>query len=166
MASVLETKRLTLRRITLEDTAFFLELWRDPDFAQYVHNFGAATEKDAADHIRQRHLSSYDCYGFGGYLVQLNDRPGVVIGLCGLLKRDFLDFPDLGYAFLKDFRGHGYAREASFAVIQCAKAVHHIPRLLAIISPRNQRSIQIAAKLGFTYEFQTEFGKPRSSRLL
>jgi RimJ/RimL family protein N-acetyltransferase len=70
---------------------------------------------------------------------------GTLIGMCGLLKREHLDAPDLGYAFLPEAWGRGYAFEAARAVMEEAKR----DRVLALVSPGNAASIRLLEKLGF-----------------
>jgi ribosomal-protein-alanine N-acetyltransferase len=72
--------------------------------------------------------------------------------MCGLIRRDTLDHPDLGFAFLPRFRGQGYAREAAQATLDYARQSLDIGPLLAITSLDNERSIALLEKLGFVFE--------------
>ena len=68
--------------------------------------------------------------------------------MCGLLKRDTLDAPDLGYAWLPRFRGRGLAREAASAVLAHARDVLGMTRVLAIVSPGNEASCRLLDAIG------------------
>jgi RimJ/RimL family protein N-acetyltransferase len=74
------------------------------------------------------------------------------IGLCGLIKRATLDDIDLGFAFLPAFRGRGYAQEASAAVLEYARRVLGLSRIVAIATPDNEPSIALLDKLGLRFE--------------
>ena len=69
-------------------------------------------------------------------LVEISDT-GEPIGLCGLLKRESLPDPDIGFAFLRAYWSRGYAFEAAAAVRDYARDVLRLPRLLAITNPGN-----------------------------
>ena len=147
-AIVLETPRLALREAAASDAAFFLALLNDRSWLENIGDRGVRTAADAARYIRDSIRAPYQALGFGLYVVQL--RPGALpIGLCGLLKRDFLSGPDLGFALLPDFVGCGYASEAARAVLAHAHALLRIERLYAIVQARNHRSIRLLERLGF-----------------
>ena len=90
-------------------------------------------------------------FGFGMFLCELKST-GEAIGSCGLLKRDTLPDPDIGYAFLPEHWGKGYALEAAAAVLQYGHREHRLPRILAITSPDNERSIQVLQKCGMHFQ--------------
>ena len=85
--TVLETERLRLRRLSLDDAAFILDLLNEPSFLNYIGDKGVRTLDDARDYILTGPMASYERHGFGLYLVELKER-GVPMGICGLLKRD------------------------------------------------------------------------------
>ena len=72
--------------------------------------------------------------------------------MCGLVRRDGLDDVDLGYAFLPAYWGQGYASEAALAVLDYARRVLGLVRLVAIVSIDNDRSIKLLERLGFQFE--------------
>jgi RimJ/RimL family protein N-acetyltransferase len=74
------------------------------------------------------------------------------MGLCGLFKRENLDYPDIGYSLLPGFRGHGYALEAASAVLTHARDYLGLPQLKAIVSQANSRSVRLLEKLGMRSE--------------
>lgn len=73
------------------------------------------------------------------------------IGISGLVKRDALPDPDIGFAFLPEFWSLGYAYESAAGVKQHALDLLKLPRLLAITNPDNTGSIRIVEKLGLTF---------------
>ena len=73
----------------------------------------------------------------------------------GILKRDNLDHPDLGFAILPEYEGHSYAFEASDAVINWVRSQKIAPILYSMTLPSNQRSINLIERLGFKPEGTT-----------
>ena len=106
---------------------------------------------DAEDYIRNNIRAAYQSHGFGLYAVRLEASP-LPIGLCGLVQRDFLTSPDLGFALLPEYCGQGYATEAARAVMSHAQAELGIERLYAIVKPGNHRSVRLLEQLGFRRE--------------
>ncbi|MCP4387159.1 MAG: GNAT family N-acetyltransferase, partial [Gammaproteobacteria bacterium] len=90
-------------------------------------------------------------HGFGLNRVALKDSDEP-IGICGILKRDTLDDVDLGFAFLPDHRRHGYALEASRAVLEYGFRTRDLKRIVAIVSPQNTASAKLLYQLGFRLE--------------
>jgi len=148
---VIETGRLGLRRLSAGDEPFIVELLNDPGFLRYIGDRGVRTPADASRYILHGPVSSYERHGFGLYLVELKDGR-IPVGICGLLKRDTLPDVDVGYAFLPQYRGRGYAYESVSAVMADARSAHGLDRLVAIVTPENADSIKVLEKLGFAFE--------------
>jgi ribosomal-protein-alanine N-acetyltransferase len=162
---VLETERLVLRHLTLNDAPFILELLNDPSFLRYIGDRGVRNVQDARQYLIKGPIASYQKSGFGLYLVFLLES-GDPIGICGLLKRDTLDDVDVGFAFLPPHWGKGYARESASAVLAHARATLGLKRIVAITSPDNAASIKVLEKLGLKFERMVRLGDdPREVRL-
>lgn len=161
---VLETDRLRLRRYTEDDAAFVLELVNDAAFARYIGDKGVRSLDDARVMIRRDYLASYDRNGFGSYVVESKEAR-VPIGSCGLLRRDWLEDVDLGYAFLPAHRSRGYAREAARAVLAYGTKVLGLERIVAVTALDNARSIRLLQDLGFRFERLTLAADGASVRL-
>ncbi|MEP6836021.1 MAG: GNAT family N-acetyltransferase [Gemmatimonas sp.] len=153
---VTQTNRLQLRWLTLNDAPFIVELLNDPDWFRFIGDKGVRTLDDARHYISNDLMKSYHDLGFGLYLVeQVAD--SAPIGICGLKKRDGLDYPDLGFAFLPAFRESGFAFEACQGVMTHAfndtyNLAAPVPfHLLAITTPDNVRSIRLLEKLQFVF---------------
>jgi RimJ/RimL family protein N-acetyltransferase len=149
--TILETDRLVLRELSVEDAAFILELVNEPSFLRFIGDKGVKTLEDARDYILNGPVASYKRFGFGLYLAELKSG-GAPIGMCGLLKRDSLDDVDIGFAFLPAFWGKGYAFESASAVMDLGKSGFGLDRIVAITSPDNHSSIRVLEKLGMKLE--------------
>jgi RimJ/RimL family protein N-acetyltransferase len=151
---VLETVRLSIRRFTEGDALFVLRLLNEPSFILNIGDRGVRTMEDARGYIAQGPIESYARFGFGLYLVELKALR-IPIGICGILKRDELPEPDLGFAFLPAYWSQGFGFESAAAVRDYARATLGLPRLLAIVSPENAASIRLLEKLGFSFSSVT-----------
>jgi RimJ/RimL family protein N-acetyltransferase len=149
--TVLDTPRLRLRRLTLVDAPFIFELANDPDWLKYIGDRGIHDLAGARSYIEKGPLELYARLGFGLYAVELKS-DGAAIGLCGLIKRETLPEVDIGFAFLARYRGQGYALEAAAAALAEGRETFGLKRILAIVTPGNERSIRLLEKLGFRYE--------------
>ena len=148
---VLETNRLRLRRLSLEDAGFMLGLLNEPAYVRFIGDKGVRSIEGARDYILKGPMASYERFGFGLYLVELKDS-GAPLGICGLLKRDSLPDVDIGFAFLPQFWSQGYALEAASAVMAYGRDGLGLNRIIAIVSPDNERSIKLLNKLGLQFE--------------
>jgi RimJ/RimL family protein N-acetyltransferase len=151
MTLILETERLHLREFSLEDAGFMLELLNSPGWLEFIGDRHVETEEDARWYLRTGPLQSYEVYGFGMWLVELKNEQ-TPIGICGILKRNTLEHPDIGFAFLPAFTGKGYAFEIASATLAFAKNTLHLPTILAITVPHNQASISLLEKIGLEYQ--------------
>ena len=148
---VLETERLILRRLSTDDAEFVLELLNEPSFLRYIGDKGVRNLDDARQYILNGPVASYEKNGFGLYLVALKP-DGTPIGINGLVKRDTLPDPDIGFAFLPAYWSKGYAFESAAAVMNYARAVLGLTRILAITSPDNEASARLLDKIGLRFE--------------
>ena len=148
---VLETERLTLRRLNEDDAEFMLGLLNEPSFHRYIGDRGVRTVEEARAYVRNGAMASYEAFGFGLWLV-LRKEDGAAIGLCGLLKRETLPDVDIGFAFRPAFWSRGYAVESGSAVVEHGKTAFGLTRLVAIVQADNRGSIRVLEKLGFQFE--------------
>lgn len=148
---VLETGRLVLRRLTVDDSPFILRLLNEPSFLQHIGDRGVRNLADATQYILSGPIASYERFGFGLFLVELKDSRAP-IGICGLLKRDALDEVDVGFAFVPESWSNGYAFESASGTLTYAHDIHHLKHVVAITSPENVASIALLVKLGFYFE--------------
>lgn len=148
---VLETERLAIRKLSIDDAEFILQLLNEPSFLHFIGDKGVRTLANAREYILQGPIASYERYGFGLFLVV--QREGAVpMGMCGLLKRESLADVDIGFAFLPAFWRRGYALEAALAVKEYGLNSLGLKRLVAITNQDNESSIKLLEKIGLKYE--------------
>ncbi|MBU1377856.1 MAG: GNAT family N-acetyltransferase [Alphaproteobacteria bacterium] len=149
--TVLETERLVLREVEEADAPFVLELLNSPGFLENIGDRGVRTEDEARGYIVERVIGSYRQHGFGMWLtIQKLDQTAV--GLAGLVKREGLETPDVGYAFAPRVWGQGYAQEAAAGVLAHAQGKMGLQKLAAITTLENFASMAVLRKIGFVYQ--------------
>lgn len=148
--NILETDRLILRKLNVDDAAFILELLNTPAWWRFIGDRGVRTLEDARAYILGGPMTMYAKHGFGLYLTALKQEH-TSIGLCGLIKRDTLEDVDIGFAFLPQFWAQGYAFEAANATLNYGKNSLGLKRIVAITSPDNITSAKLLNKLGLQF---------------
>jgi len=148
---IIETDRLQLRQLSVDDAEFILRLLNEPSFIQNIGDRGVRTVDDARGYIVKGPITSYERFGFGLWMIETKS-PLAPIGICGLLKREVLDDVDIGYALLPEFWSHGYALESASAVVSYAREKLGLKRVVAVTNSNNQSSIRLLEKMGFKYE--------------
>lgn len=151
MKSYLKTDRLLISSMALIDAEFILELLNTPGWLQYIGDRNIHSTTDAINYLQNGPLKSYQLNGFGLYCVKIKASKEA-IGICGLLKRDFLDVPDLGFAFLPQYEGKGYAFEAAQTILSYDIKTYNLDIVKAITLPNNNKSIRLLERLDFQFE--------------
>jgi [ribosomal protein S5]-alanine N-acetyltransferase len=149
MQSTFSTQRLELNLISDDDREFVFELVNTEGWLQFIGDRKVRSLDDAGNYI-QKIKGTPDLFY---WVVRLKDDQ-TPIGIVSFLKRSYLEHFDLGFAFLPQFNGHGYAYEASNEVLSVARQAYSI--ILATTVPANGRSIGLLNRLGFSLEKQME----------
>ena len=162
---ILQTKRLALSEATVDDAHFFMELMNSSNWLPHIGDRGIDDIKKAESYIEDSLLNSYRKNGFGLYKVLLKPLLEPV-GICGFVKRDYLEHPDIGFAILPKFEGKGYMSEAALATISYGFEVLKFQTILAVTTEENQGSKKILDKIGLEYVKRIEEKKDRPEFLL
>jgi RimJ/RimL family protein N-acetyltransferase len=149
MDIVIETERLLLRCFTSSDTKLIYELNLDPDVTRYTGD-PIRDLTHAAEVLENTILPQYSLYNYGRWAVHLK-KGKEFIGWCGLKARPERNEIDLGYRFLKDHWGNGYATEASYACLKYGFETLHLPRIVGRAMPENIGSVIVLEKCGMEY---------------
>lgn len=165
MPIVLETERLRLREFVPEDAAFVQQLLNEPSFIEFIGDRGVRSKEDAERYLREGPIASCATNGHGLLRMALraDDTP---IGMCGLVKRETLPAPDIGFALLAEYWGQGYSTEAATAAIHHGRDVLGLRAIYGITLPHNARSITVLGKLGLEFVEEKPLGdKPEPLRI-
>ena len=148
---IISTSRLELLEICEADAAFILKLFNTPSWLKFIGDRNLRTEEDAKKYIINRLMPSYKIFGFGFYLTKLKEE-NVPIGICGIVKRDFLEHVDIGFAFLPQYEGKGYGYESAAGVVNYAQTTLGMETLAGITNSDNKSSIALLEKLGLRFK--------------
>jgi len=149
--TLLKTERLLINMITLDDAPFLKALMNDKDWILNIGDRGIRTIEDAEDFIKTRFFKSYKENGFGFYSMVIKDT-FEMIGIVGLVNREGLEYIDIGYGILPEFRGQGFAYEATKSIYDYSKDTLKLKKIVAIVNPDNIRSIKLLQKIGLSFE--------------
>ena len=147
----LSTNRLQLTEFSFEDASFIIALLNSSGWLQYIGDRNVKTTADAHAYIQRSYIHFYKKYGFGMYKLVLAET-NQAIGMCGLVKRDYLDHHDIGFALLPEYYRQGFTYEAASAVMEYATQILQLPRILAFTSRDNIASQSLLLKLGLHFE--------------
>lgn len=143
---MISTTRLALLPISTNDAHFLYRLMNTAGWLQFIGDRKIDTTDKARQYINQL-IARTDCT-YWVVRLKTNNTP---IGVISFLKRDYLEFFDIGFAFLPEYHGKGYAQEASEAVLKkvMQTAEHHTVQATTL--PENERSIKLLQQLGFRF---------------
>ncbi|MHC5040465.1 MAG: GNAT family N-acetyltransferase [Planctomycetota bacterium] len=151
--AVIETERLRLRELTLEDLPSLHRVLSDPvAMRHYPKPF---SEEDSRGWIRWN-LDNYREHGFGLWAV-IRKAEGDLIGDCGLTYQriDGVQELEVGYHILREAWCRGYATEGATACRDFAFEVLRATRLVSWMKPANTASWRVAEKIGMRFEKST-----------
>ena len=146
----LETERLFIFPISLEDADFVLAVHNTPKFIEFIGDRNLRTLEDAENYIKNRFLPHYKKHGFGNCLI-VDKSTGEKIGAVGVFVRDGLDVPDIGFSFLPEFEGKGFGYEASAKLLETVFTDFGLEKISAITTNENIASQNLIEKLGLKY---------------
>ncbi len=148
---VTESQRLVIKRFEPSDTQFILRLLNQESFIANIADKQVRNTDDALGYLKNGPMKSYESFGFGLNLVMLKPT-SEPIGMCGILKRPELEHPDIGYAFLDDYCGYGYAAESAIAVLESEMHRHDLNIVQAVTLIENERSNKLLVNIGFSLQ--------------
>jgi [ribosomal protein S5]-alanine N-acetyltransferase len=159
--NVIETERLALRRLTLNDLDALAAIYSDEDVRQYFPE-GILTYEQTKEELEWIINVYYGQYGFGLWATTLKET-NEFIGRCGLLPWtiDGREEVEVAYLLAKEHWGRGLGTEAARAILAYGFEELHLSRLICLIDPANEASVKVAVKIGMSLEREAEIdGEP------
>ncbi len=153
----IKTDQLLLRSLEESDHSFILELVNTEGWLTFIGDRNVNNETEAVVYIQNILANDDVTY----WVVQLAEQK---IGIITLIKRAHLPYYDIGFAFLPEFHGKGYAYESSKAVLELIIETSDYETIMATTNPNNHSSIKLIEKLGFSF-YKTESNKGKESSL-
>lgn len=148
----LQTARLLLRPLTLDDAPAYWPLVSNADILRHVGEAPRSSLDEVITVLRERPLADYARHGFGRLAVIERDS-GLMIGWCGLkVVPELGGEVDIGYRLLSECWGRGYATEAGRAVIAHGFEHLQLARIVGMTVAANVDSARVLEKLGLRYE--------------
>ncbi len=162
---ILETERLQLRLLKERDAEMILVLLNEPSFIHNIGDKGVRNYQDALDYINSGPLAMQKELGFSLYCC-VNKTTQQAVGLSGLIKREGIDHPEVGFAFLSDFCRKGYGFESAQAVVNYAKHQLALNCLQAICNLDNEASKALLKRLDFKFLKNIELATNKQTVML
>ncbi|WP_428741355.1 GNAT family N-acetyltransferase [Tenacibaculum sp.] len=147
---LLESEQLIIREAQMSDAPFYFELFNDPDWIQFIGDKSLKSIQETEVYLEETLFKNIQLGGLGFFTVILKET-NKPIGTSTALKREKLDFIDIGYAFLPVGRGKGYATEATKLIIEYVRSQFKQEKVLALTMPGNEKSQKLLKNLGFEF---------------
>ena len=142
----LETERLVINNLDLNDLQFLTDLDSDPVVRKFI-DAKVKTIDETHQYISEN-IDSYSQHGFGRYAVRIKGDLNP-IGICGFLVENY--GVDFGYRFSQSAWGRGIAKEAANSVIKYGCDQLKLKKIIGIVLPDNIASEKILISSGFTF---------------
>ncbi len=149
---ILETKRLILRYLSMEDLDELFQLYRDPEIRRYFPE-GVLTREETKEEL-EWHRNGHPKYPELGLWATVHKETGKFIGRCGLLPWEIDNKLEIEIAYLldKSFWHQGLATEAAQGILKYGFEKLNLSRLICLIDPENIASQRVAERIGMTLE--------------
>lgn len=153
----METERLILRRFTPEDAEEYFPLMSDPEVLRYTGDKPLESVEQVREMLLNRPIRDYGVVGYGR-MACIEKSSSRLIGFSGLKYLEDLKEVDVGYRFVHDAWGKGYATESARVLMDVGVREHGLKRIIGLVDKRNTGSSNVLKKLGLTFERATKIG--------
>ena len=152
MTTILETKRLLLRRFVLSDVDDLFSFYSDPDVIKYIPD-APRTYEETKEEL-EWFMNGHPEFPELGLWATIHKETGQFIGRCGLLPWtiDEQNEVEIAFAFSKAYWRQGLGTEVAQALLHYGFGHLQLSRLICLIDRGNQDSIRVATKIGMTFE--------------
>ena len=147
----LETERMILREVRPEDLDPYAAMCADPEVMRYLSADGTVLARDDAWRQMAMFAGHWVLRGFGMWVLE-HRQTGAFLGRAGLHYPEGWPDREVGWCLARPYWGQGFAAEAAQAAIRFAFDRLGWPHIISLILPENERSIQLAIRLGERFE--------------
>jgi len=151
MSKTYETERLIIKLVDIDDAEFLLKLLNTEKWLKNIGDRNVHSLEDAQKYVRDKNLPQIKRLGFGNAVVILKSN-NEKIGTVGLYDREGIDGVDIGFAFLEEYEGKGYAYESAKKIMDIGINEFDVKKVSAITLPTNESSIKLIEKLGLKFK--------------
>lgn len=146
MIKKFHTERLTLIPLKVDDATFIFHLVNTKGWIQFIGDRNILNVGLSKIYVQQL----LDNANINYWVVHLK-KENIPIGVVTIIKKDYLPFHDIGFAFLEKYQGKGYAYEAAERIINYAMNDIKMENIAAVTQLDNIRSIKLLEKLGLHF---------------
>ena len=156
MTIILETERLILRHLLMDDLDQLFALYQDPEIRRYFPE-GVLNYEDTKEEL-EWHMHGHPRHPELGLWATIHKETGKFIGRCGLLPWTIEGQYEVEIAYLldKSFWHQGLATEAAKGILEYGFGKLGLSRLICLIDPENKASQGVAERIGMTFERQVD----------
>lgn len=159
--TILSTKRLILREMTVDDVDRLYEIYGGEGITDYTEPLYEDKQQEI-EYTRDYIRNMYELCGYGLWIVIEKPEGSLanayeqalgsrIVGRAGITGREGYDEAELGYVIEKDRQGRRYASEICRAIVDYARDVLRMNGLNCFVHPENEASIKLCKLLNFEY---------------
>jgi ribosomal-protein-alanine N-acetyltransferase len=148
---VLETQRLKLRTLTMDDVPVLYEMRTNAKMNRYTDRAKLQTMEEAVEKMKSI-LALVERRDGIAWAIELKESKTQIgdISFWRLMKEHYR--AEIGYALLPDYWDKGYMREAARCAIDYGFSICNFHSIEANVNPNNAASIKLLEKLNFVRE--------------
>ena len=161
MERKIETERLILRTVTVDDAEAIFKWASDPEVNKYMIYPLHANPDVTRDWLKSRDINGSDEFDLGFVLKET----GELIGQGGIFYHEDIDAWSLGYNLRRDYWGQGLVPEAIQAIIDYVDKEKGIRAIVGEFAKENSKSRRVMEKLGMTYWKDAQYSKLDGSEI-
>ena len=156
MNPILQTDRLVLRELNVNDSKSFYELNQNQNVIKYTGDTSFENITEAENFLRN--YNDYEMNGFGRWAV-IDKSSGEFLGWCGLKYVREIDETDIGFRFFEKYWNRGFATESAMACLKYGFEKLNLKTVFGRAMAENTASIKVLEKIGMKYEKEFDFVK-------
>lgn len=144
----IETARLRLRPVSMDDLGELHSLWTDPVVREFFWDGEIISMERAQAAVRE----GVDAFGRHGFGLWVAEEAGRLVGFCGLRPLDYAPGVEVLYGISPSRWGEGFATEVALAMLRYGFEEAGLDRILGIADRENAASRRVLQKIGMTFE--------------